>query len=518
MPKKNKSKKSRKLPNILYPKKQIVPYNRSFATHPKAEFWSEKNKVNPEDVFLCANKKYFFNCDKCAHDFDINLNNIKKGQWCPFCAGSKLCGDRECDDCYNKSFATHPKADFWSEKNKVKPKDVFLCSNKKYFFDCYECGHDFDASLDNIKNGKWCPFCAGKKLCGDSDCDNCNKKSFASHPKAKHWSEKNKVKPKDVYLHSMKKYFFDCDKCGHDFYVSLANLKNGYWCHYCSGRKICGEAECDDCFIKSFASHNLEEYWSLENKLKPIQVSLYSNIKINFNCNKCDHNFNAQVCNVTNGQWCPFCANQKLCNEKSCEDCKKKSFVSHEKSKYWSKKNKINPRDVFLCSGKKYFFKCPDCKHEFKSKISKIKNGTWCPLCTNKTEKTLYKFLLNIYPNVIYNFRTDWCKSSETKKHYPFDICIPELKIIIELDGKQHFVQVSNWCNPKLTHERDIYKMKCASKNDYSVIRILQEDVYSNKYDWKTELTDNIKKISKLTSIKNIFMCKKNEYNIFKKT
>ena len=43
-------------------------------------------------------------------------------------------------------------------------------------------------------------------------------RSFASHEKAKCWSEKNgEVKPKDVYKGSSKKYWFDCDKCHHSF-------------------------------------------------------------------------------------------------------------------------------------------------------------------------------------------------------------------------------------------------------------------------------------------------------------
>ena len=62
--------------------------------------------------------------------------------------------------------------------------------------------------------------------------------------------------------------------------------------------------------------------------------------------------------------------------------------------------------------------------------------------------------------------------------------------------------------------------MEQANKNGYSVIRILQEDVYFDKYDWIKELTDVIEKIKLNISnndnkIENVFLCKKNEYNIF---
>jgi len=81
--------------------------------------------------------------------------------------------------------------------------------------------------------------------------------------------------------------------------------------------------------------------------------------------------------------------------------------------------------------------------------------------------------------------------------------------VIIELDGLQHFQQVSNWTPPDENKSNDIYKMKCANDNGYSVIRILQEDVLGDRYDWKTELTNVIHKYAEPT---NIFMCKNDEY------
>ena len=57
--------------------------------------------------------------------------------------------------------------------------------------------------------------------------------------------------------------------------------------------------------------------------------------------------------------------------------------------------------------------------------------------------------------------------------------------------------------------------MKCANNNGYSIIRILQEDVFYDTYNWLKELDDNIIKIKNDKIIQNIFMCKNNEYNNF---
>ena len=57
--------------------------------------------------------------------------------------------------------------------------------------------------------------------------------------------------------------------------------------------------------------------------------------------------------------------------------------------------------------------------------------------------------------------------------------------------------------------------MSKANENGYSMIRILQEDVYNNKYNWINELKETIEKIKTENKIQNIFMCKKNEYNLY---
>ena len=49
-------------------------------------------------------------------------------------------------------------------------------------------------------------------------------------------------------------------------------------------------------------------------------------------------------------------------------------------------------------------------------------------------------------------------------------------------------------------------------ENGFSVIRILQEDVFKNKYDWLQELTNNIEITTNEYRVQNVFMCKNDEY------
>jgi very-short-patch-repair endonuclease len=282
------------------------------------------------------------------------------------------------------------------------------------------------------------------------------------------------------------------------------------WCPYCYNRKLCGN--CDKCNEKSFASHPKSICWSDKNILKPNQVLKGSEKKYYFNCDKCPHELEISLKQIScQNRWCPYCSHQKLCENKECEMCWNNSFASVERSKYLNDKN-INSRMLFKSSNKKFGFDCDVCNKIFPCQLSDITRGIWCSFCVNKTEKILFDKLVEKYNNLKRQYKVDWCKNI---KHLPFDFVIEERKIIIELDGKQHFEQIGNWLSPQETRKNDLFKMKCANEHGFSIIRILQKDVYKNKYDWLSELCLNIEKITNENRVQNIYMCKNNEYKDF---
>jgi hypothetical protein len=162
------------------------------------------------------------------------------------------------------------------------------------------------------------------------------------------------LKPHEVYKSSHKKFWFKCDTCLHEFDITLDKITNrNQWCCYCSSTKLCENENCNQCFTKSFASHTKSQFWSKLNELKPRQVFKSSANKYWFDCDKCVHKFYATTANVNTNYWCPYCANQKLCENKDCRECFNKSFASNFKSTFWSKQNELIPREVFRNSNKK---------------------------------------------------------------------------------------------------------------------------------------------------------------------
>jgi hypothetical protein len=47
------------------------------------------------------------------------------------------------------------------------------------------------------------------------------------------------------------------------------------------------------------------------------------------------------------------------------------------------------------------------------------------------------------------------------------------------------------------------------------MIRILQQDVWGDKYDWIKELCDAIEEIKSSDIVRNIYLCKNDEYQKF---
>ena len=193
---------------------------------------------------------------------------------------------------------------------------------------------------------------------------------------------------------------------------------------------------------------------------------------------------------------CPKCANNVTL---TMDEFIEKARRIHGDKYDYSKVNYINNRVniCILCNTHGVFEQSPT-RHLV---------GDGCPNCINKTEYKLFVQLQEIYPTVERQFKAEWCKN---KRCLPFDFVIETSKKIIEMDGPQHFSQVANWRSPEDQLKQDMYKMKCANENGYSVIRVLQQDVIDETFDF-----EQLKRCVEENVVKNMYICKNDEYNRF---
>lgn len=141
-------------------------FNNSLASVPKiAKNWSAKNSHSPRMYFKTTpRQRCWITCDNdiCGHDFNSAIWDLTKPKscWCPYCCtnAKKVCMNVDCNYCYDRSFASHQKLEYWSFNNVIMPRSVYLRTTHEYEFFC-EKGHVFTMSPSDVLNNKWCPIC-----------------------------------------------------------------------------------------------------------------------------------------------------------------------------------------------------------------------------------------------------------------------------------------------------------------------------------------------------------------------
>ena len=93
------------------------------------------------------------------------------------------------------------------------------------------------------------------------------------------WSDKNVLNCEEVRLSSIKKIWFKCLACIHDYEQSPVHKSyQGSGCPYCTNSKRCGE--CERCLENSCFRY--KDIWSDKNKEKCEYVAISCNKKYIF--------------------------------------------------------------------------------------------------------------------------------------------------------------------------------------------------------------------------------------------
>jgi very-short-patch-repair endonuclease len=367
----------------------------------------------------------------------------------------------------------------WSPVNDLLPEQVTIGSNNKIWFICFVCNHEYQQSpKSKSTKGSGCRYCVNNLRCGN--CNMCLDNSCFRYKNI--WSDKNKEKCEQIAISSNKKFLFNCDICSHDYQQAPSNkLYRGSGCPYCNNKLRCGN--CDHCLKNSCFRY--KELWSDKNKENCEKIALSCHKKFLFNCDTCNHEYEQSPNDKTHrGSGCPYCNNKLRCGD--CEHCLKNSCFRYKE--IWSDKNKENCGEIALQSNKKFLFNCDTCKHEYEqSPNDKTNKGQDCPFCINKNELKVANFL----KEQRIKFKRQF--SFENIKKY-YDFYLPDFNLILEIDGDQHFRQVSNWVCSDVTMNNDIEKMKTGLEKSISFLRIYQPDIWEDKIDWKTVILKNLYK------------------------
>ncbi len=375
-------------------------------------------------------------------------------------------------------------------------KVIYEKKSGKVIIICNECNHEFQQAVYCHLDKNGCPICARKNT--SNKCKS-NTETFIEKAIKIHC---------DLYDYSLVEYTTSdgiikiiCKKEDHGvFEQSAAHHLQGQGCKKCAYEKY-SELNCmtHEEFIKRSLEVHGDKY--------DYSITKYINSRINVNiiCKKEGHGiFSVNPTGHLKGNECWKCKVDK--SKTSLEEFVERSNKIHNNKYDYSKVIYVNweTNVEIICKKHNSFFQYP----------SAHLAGRGCPLCINKSESKVYDELIKKY-NIQKQFKADWCINKTTNKYLRFDFVIEEYKIIIEVDGDQHFRQVRNWKSHEEVHKRDLYKMECANNNGYSVVRIYQMDIFNNKYDWVSELVQSIESIKENNCVENHFIASTNVYDIF---
>lgn len=205
-------------------------FNDLATVHPELlSQWDADNDVQPDQVLAGSTKKYIWRCEK-GHTWKASIYDRIHGRNCPYCANRKVWIG------YNDLVSTHPQlASEWNrEKNgDLTPKDVTAGSNKNVWWKCPECHGEWQARVFSRRDGRGCPFCAGKlPIVGKNDL------ATVAPLLAAEWDcEKNgDLSPELVVSGSEKIVWWRCSKCGHEWKARISARSKGFCkCPECRG-------------------------------------------------------------------------------------------------------------------------------------------------------------------------------------------------------------------------------------------------------------------------------------------
>lgn len=146
-------------------KRVLVGFNDLATTHPKlaAEWnWAKNQGIAPTDVVAGANRKVWWRCAVCQHEWSAMVTTrAHSGTGCPVCANRVVrIGHNDLASCCpNVAKEWHP-----SKNETLTPEQVTPGSNKRVWWLCPKCGHEWKTSvIERAKNATGCPLCSKRK-------------------------------------------------------------------------------------------------------------------------------------------------------------------------------------------------------------------------------------------------------------------------------------------------------------------------------------------------------------------
>lgn len=276
---------------------------------------------------------------------------------------------------------------------------------------------------------------------------------------------KNQKSPFDIGKRSGTKYWFRCPIGEHESeQKTISNIPTQEKSSACSICNSFGGWAKDN-----FGHEFFKNYWSDSNTLSPYDFTKRSLSKAYFKCNK-DGNHPDYLCSIHNfaaGKRCPCCARKNILPSESL------AAEFPEIIDIWFDQE-VSPFEIAPKSNKPIKLFCNT--HGIYSRMPcSIEHNDFCPQCNReRTSSRLQSLVSNYLTELGFTvLHESNCTLSpinpQSGRRLLYDNEIPELKLIIEVHGVQHY-KVTNFAIAK------------AHKDDITAEQVLEYSIWRDKF------------------------------------
>lgn len=183
---------------------------------------------------------------------------------------------------------------------------------------------------------------------------------------------------------------------------------------------------------------------------------------LEFSCHL-NHRWSTNWKNINKGSWCPECAIIKVrgSNNPRADTIENMKKIANDR---YGKCLSLE----YLGAHKKLTWQCY-LGHEWQAKPYSIKNGTWCPSCTDGIGERLCRFIFeSLFKDKFPKVRPDFLRNEISGRNLELDGYSDKLKIAFEYNGEQHYIDNSYYSKSKY----DLQKIQKCKENNIALFSI----------------------------------------------
>ncbi|MDP3244529.1 MAG: zinc-ribbon domain-containing protein [bacterium] len=276
-------------------------------------------------------------------------------------------------------------AEYMPPSRNLLPADQVVAGTRaKLWWKCHTCGYEWQAhGYSRVGMGTGCPACAGKVITSTNNLTKTH-----PHLAAEYMPPPKNLLPADqIIAGTNKKLWWKCKKCRHEWRASGSDRVRGRGCPACANKVVTSNNN-----LAKTHPHLAAEYMPHpKNPLPANQIVAVTHKKLWWKCSKCGHEWRTSGSSrVHKGRGCPACANEVVTSNNNLA-----KTHPHLAAEYMPPpKNKLPADQIMAGTGKKVWWKCSKCGHEWQVSGNSRTGGakiTGCPACTKRGSKSIKK-------------------------------------------------------------------------------------------------------------------------------